>query len=84
MCQLQLITLFRITSRLTSGTTWHSAAMVFSARGDAHDAALTKYTKHLATDVLEKETGVSPGFISHGGLSVTRDPQRLKEFQYVT
>ena len=67
---------------MTSGTTWHSAAMLFTPRGDSHDAHLAGYTKRLClSGELEEETGVSPGYVPHGGLSLTREPERLLEYK---
>ena len=53
-----------------------------SITGDVHWGQLVDYTKHLvASGELEDETGVSPGWKRHGGLSVTNDPDRLDEFR---
>ena len=51
--------------KLTSGTTWHSAAMINSLRGDVVDGLLAAHTKNLVTSVLEEETGVEQG--EHAG-----------------
>ena len=64
--------------KLTSGTTWHSAAMLNTLRSDVVDATLTQYTKTLASEVLESETGQDTGYKAHGGLTVTGSgPPRL-------
>ena len=56
--------------------------MMNSLRGNVHEAKLVDYTKHLVTSgILEDETGVSPGWIKHGGLSITKDEERFKEFK---
>ncbi len=48
--------------RLTSGTTWHSAAMMNSTRGNVHEGELVDYTKQIVkSGKLEEETGVSAG-----------------------
>ena len=71
-----------ITNRLTCGTTWHSAAMMNSISGSTLWNGLVKYTRHLVSSgILEEETGVSPGWIQHGGLSITANDDRLKEFK---
>ena len=67
--------------RLTSGTTWHSAAMINVLRGDAHEAELALHTRRLINS-LEEETGTSPGYIKHGGLSVTKSEKTMDEFRY--
>ena len=73
-------TLLLESNSLTSGTTWHSAAMINSLRGDVVDGLLAAHTKNLVTSVLEEETGVSPGFKRHGGLTVTSEPQMITQF----
>ena len=71
-----------ILCRLTCGTTWHSAAMMNSLRGNVNEGKLVDYTKHLVSSgELEDETGVSPGWIKHGGLSVTKNEDNLKELK---
>ena len=68
--------------RLTSGTTWHSAAMLNLLRGNVVEGELVGYTGSLVTSgALEGETGVSPGWIQNGSLSVTSDPERMKEWR---
>ena len=42
---------------MTSGTTWHSAAMLNTLRSSVTEAELVLYTKTLASQVLELETG---------------------------
>ena len=73
-------TLLLESNKLTSGTTWHSAAMINSLRGDVVDGLLARHTKTLVTSVLEEETGVSPGFKRHGGLTVTSNPEMMTQF----
>ena len=66
--------------RLTCGTTWHSAGMLNSVKGNANEAFLHQQTKAvLAT--IEAETGVSPGHMKHGGLTITRNQERMQEFK---
>ena len=67
--------------KLTSGTTWHSAAMLNSLRAGVTEAELVMVTKRLASEVLEAETGQSTGFKQHGGLTVTGSPERMIQFQ---
>ena len=55
--------------------------MMNSIRGNPHEAQLVDYTRALVSSgTLEDETGVSTGWKQHGGLSITKDPERLKEF----
>ena len=67
--------------KLTSGTTWHSAAMLNTLRSGVTEAELVMYTKRLASEVLEAETGQSTGYKRHGGLTVTASPERIIQFQ---
>ena len=67
--------------KLTSGTTWHSAAMLNTLRGTVTEAAMMNYCKNLVTDILEEETGISPGYIRHGGLTLTTQKDRVQEFK---
>jgi len=67
--------------KLTSGTTWHSAAMLNTLRGNIIEAQLVNHTKYLASEVLEESTGVSTGYKRHGGLTVTANPDMMEEFR---
>jgi len=63
-------------NRLTSGTTWHSAAQVRALR---HSRNLTRMIRH-SIDLysrLERETGQSVGWINKGSLSIATTPDRL-------
>jgi glycine/D-amino acid oxidase-like deaminating enzyme len=68
--------------KLTAGTTWHSAAMVNSLRFGIVEAKLVNHTKQLIGQ-LEEETGVSPGYKVHGGLTVTTKPDHMDQFRWV-
>ena len=35
----------------------------------------------MSSGILEEETGVSPGWLRHGGLSITANEARLNEFK---
>ena len=74
-------TLLLEAAQLTSGTTWHSAAMINSLRGDVVDGLLFRHTKDLVSDLLERDTGVSTGFKRHGGLTVTSNPEMMTQFE---
>ncbi|MEM1313630.1 MAG: FAD-dependent oxidoreductase [Pseudomonadota bacterium] len=63
-------------NRLTSGTTWHSAAQVRALR---HSRNLTRMIR-CSVDLyagLEAETGQSVGWIQKGSLSIATTPDRL-------
>lgn len=55
--------------RLTSGTTWHTAGLVWRLRPSDVDVRLLSYTHELLSQ-LEAETGVDPGYMVNGGLFI--------------
>lgn len=63
-------------SKVGSGTTWHSAAMVRRLRSTPSLTALTKYSVELYKD-LEAETGLATGWIGCGSLSIATNNDRL-------
>jgi len=67
--------------QLTAGTTWHSAGLVWRLRPSDLDIELIDYTRHLARDVLENETGQSAGFNENGGLFIANTKERLDEYK---
>ncbi|KAG1680638.1 Sarcosine dehydrogenase, mitochondrial [Nymphon striatum] len=68
-------------NKLTSGTTWHTAGLIWSLRPNDVDIELYSHTRHLLKDVLKEETGVDPGWINNGGLFIASNTQRLKEYE---
>ncbi len=63
-------------AELTSGTTWHSAAMVRQLRSTISLTRLTQYSAELYQS-LEAETGQNTGWISCGSLSIATNADRL-------
>ena len=63
-------------NKLTSGTTWHSAAQVRALRSTRNLTDLIKYSVDLYGR-LEEETGQATGWISKGSLSIATNPDRL-------
>jgi glycine cleavage system aminomethyltransferase T/glycine/D-amino acid oxidase-like deaminating enzyme len=63
-------------SKLTSGTTWHSAAQVRQLRSSSSLTKLMKYSAELYQS-LEAQTGQSTGWIGCGSLSIAANPDRL-------
>lgn len=63
-------------SKLTSGTTWHSAAQVRQLRSSSSLTQLMKYSATLYKS-LEAETGQSTGWINCGSLSIADNSDRL-------
>ncbi|MEL0018926.1 MAG: FAD-dependent oxidoreductase, partial [Rickettsiales bacterium] len=63
-------------SKLTSGTTWHSAAQVRQLRSSSSLTTLMKYSAQLYQS-LEADTGQSTGWIGCGSLSIATNPDRM-------
>ncbi|MDE0809796.1 MAG: FAD-dependent oxidoreductase [Alphaproteobacteria bacterium] len=63
-------------NRLTSGTTWHSAAQVRALRSSRNLTNLIKYSVSLYSE-LERETGQATGWINKGSLSIATNQDRL-------
>mmetsp|Transcript_26735 Transcript_26735/g.50048 ORF Transcript_26735/g.50048 Transcript_26735/m.50048 type:complete len:324 (-) Transcript_26735:2438-3409(-) len=70
-------------NQLTSGTTWHSAGLVWRLRPSDIDIQLIAHTRQLALS-LEEETGQSTGFVEAGGLFIAATQERLFEYQRLT
>ena len=63
-------------NKLTSGTTWHSAAQVRALRSSKNLTDLISYSINLYSQ-LEKETGQNTGWICKGSLSIATNEERL-------
>ncbi len=63
-------------NKLTSGTTWHSAAQVRALRHSHNLTRMIQYSVDLYAQ-LEQETGQSVGWIQKGSLSIATTPDRL-------
>jgi len=63
-------------NKLTSGTTWHSAAQVRALRSTRNLTDLIRYSVSLYSQ-LEAETGQATGWINKGSLSIATSPDRL-------
>ena len=63
-------------NRLTSGTTWHSAAQVRALRSTRNLTDLIRYSVSLYAR-LEEETGQATGWINKGSLSIATTEDRL-------
>lgn len=62
--------------KLTSGTTWHSAAQVRALRSSQNLTNMIRYSSDLYAS-LEEETGQSVGWINSGSISIATNPERL-------
>ncbi len=63
-------------NKLTSGTTWHSAAQVRALRSSQNLTRMIQYSVDLYGS-LEEETGQSVGWIQKGSLSIATNENRL-------
>ena len=63
-------------NKLTSGTTWHSAAQVRALRNSRNLTRMIQYSVDLYGR-LEQETGQNVGWIQKGSLSIATTPDRL-------
>ncbi len=63
-------------NKLTSGTTWHSAAQVRALRSSRNLTRMIQYSVELYGQ-LEAETGQNVGWIQEGSLSIATNPDRL-------
>ena len=63
-------------NKLTSGTTWHSAAQVRALRSSKNLTRMIQYSADLYAQ-LERETGQNVGWIQKGSLSIATTPDRL-------
>ena len=62
-------------NKLTSGTTWHSAAQVRASRHSHNLTRMIQYSVDLYSR-LEQETGQNVGWIQEGSLSIATTPDR--------
>ncbi|XP_044012110.1 sarcosine dehydrogenase, mitochondrial [Aphidius gifuensis] len=67
-------------SKLTSGTTWHSAGMFWRLRPNDVDIQLLDSTRKLLIN-LESETGINPGWTENGGLFIAHNKTRMEEYK---
>jgi len=69
-------------NELTSGTTWHSAALVSPMRGTRAQTAMARYSGDLY-EALVAETGVETGMRRCGHLNIASTAARLEELHHV-
>ncbi|XP_042820448.1 sarcosine dehydrogenase, mitochondrial isoform X4 [Panthera tigris] len=67
--------------RLTSGTTWHTAGLLWQLRPSDVEVELLAHTRRVASHDLEEETGLHTGWIQNGGLFTASSRQRLDEYK---
>ncbi|XP_066953754.1 sarcosine dehydrogenase, mitochondrial-like isoform X1 [Macrobrachium rosenbergii] len=67
-------------NKITSGTTWHTAGLLWRLRPSDTEIHLINTTRELLIR-LEGETGVNPGWINNGGLFIASSKPRLDEYK---
>lgn len=67
-------------SKITSGTTWHAAGLIGTARMSDTLAKLAGYCLDFI-NIIEDETGMSTGFNQVGSLWTADDPERFEEIR---
>ncbi|KAB0358521.1 hypothetical protein FD754_002677 [Muntiacus muntjak] len=67
--------------RLTSGTTWHTAGLLWQLRPSDVEVELLAHTRRVVSRDLEEETGLHTGWIQNGGLFIASSRQRLDEYK---
>ncbi|KAF5920531.1 hypothetical protein HPG69_010510, partial [Diceros bicornis minor] len=68
-------------ARLTSGTTWHTAGLLWQLRPSDVELELLAHTRRVVSRDLEEETGLHTGWIQNGGLFIASNRQRLDEYK---
>ncbi len=66
---------------VTSGTTWHAAGLIASARGTVALTEFASYGPDFYAE-LEASTGVEIALTRSGSLSIARQPGRVDELMY--
>ncbi|XP_047624808.1 sarcosine dehydrogenase, mitochondrial isoform X3 [Phacochoerus africanus] len=67
--------------RLTAGTTWHTAGLLWQLRPSDVEVELLAHTRRVVSRDLEEETGLHTGWIQNGGLFIASNRQRLDEYK---
>uniref|UniRef100_A0A8C6U9E9 Sarcosine dehydrogenase n=1 Tax=Neogobius melanostomus TaxID=47308 RepID=A0A8C6U9E9_9GOBI len=67
--------------RLTAGTTWHTAGLLWQLRPSDVEIELLAHTRNVISKDLEEETGLHTGWIQNGGLFIASNKQRLDEYK---
>uniref|UniRef100_A0A915KXL9 Uncharacterized protein n=1 Tax=Romanomermis culicivorax TaxID=13658 RepID=A0A915KXL9_ROMCU len=69
-------------SKIGSGTTWHSAALLWRLRKLSDvDIQLLDYMRLLNKEILPQEYGQDVGWLENGGLFIASNTDRLKEYK---
>lgn len=66
--------------QFASGTSWHAAGLIGTARPNEMQAKLVDYTRQLLPEI-EKETGQGTGFRAVGSLTIAHSAARFEEIK---
>ena len=69
-------------SKLTSGTTWHTAGLVWCLRNVCDVEMELLKASRLLYESLQEETNINPGWINNGGLLIAHSPVSLNIFAF--
>ncbi|KAM8796627.1 sarcosine dehydrogenase, mitochondrial [Eudromia elegans] len=67
--------------RLTAGTTWHTAGLLWQLRPSDVEVELLAHTRRVVSQELPEETGLHTGWVQNGGLFIASSKQRLDEYK---
>ncbi|OXB69052.1 hypothetical protein ASZ78_009528 [Callipepla squamata] len=67
--------------RLTAGTTWHTAGLLWQLRPSDVEVELLAHTRDVVSRELPAETGLHTGWVQNGGLFIASNKQRLDEYK---
>jgi len=70
--------------KVTSGTTWHTAGILYTFRGSESETLMQLQTRDLIRDTLPEETGESAGWIQTGTLHTNKTPDETKNNRKIT
>lgn len=70
--------------KLTSGTTWHTAGLLWQLRPHDVEVELIQHTRDLMTKILREETGLETGWVPTGGMFIAANKERLDEYQVMS
>ncbi|XP_011352418.2 sarcosine dehydrogenase, mitochondrial isoform X2 [Ooceraea biroi] len=68
-------------SKLISGTTWHTAGLVWCLRNVCDIEMELLKASRLIYASLQEETNINPGWINNGGLLIARSSERVVEYE---
>lgn len=64
-------------AKLTAGTTWHTAGLIWRLRPNDVDMQLLNASRFMLTQ-LEEDTGCDPGWIQNGGIFIAHTEVRIQ------